>query len=304
MKTYRLDYKKFIAVVVWGFLTLTLSCELESFKNDSGNREDMVLSSIIEAGTPIHAYVNEYQHFADTMEHIKYIENASISLYENDIYVGDFLCFKDTFQGEIVYGLPEFIPSSGNTYTLVARAGDMEVAGSTSLPPPVLVEKVDSYSELVNPDRNLYRQNFEITFQDPPGNKNFYIITLESAYGDSNSSNFLGRNRSLDSDDPIIEGEVSSELYFSDRSIDGVRVTISLYTIKYWHPYNDKLKYQVNLRSVSREYYEYCKALDTYESTREDYYAEPASVYTNINNGWGAVIGFSSSYSDSVVFRR
>jgi hypothetical protein len=263
----------------------------------------MVLSSIIQAGIPVHAYVNEYQRFADKMAGIAYIEDANISLYENGIYIGDFSCFKDTFNGEIVYGLPDFFPSPGNTYAITARTGDMEVTGSTTIPPPVSINEVNTFIEPVNKDRNLYKLNFEISFQDPPLDKNLYIITLEGGYQELPHLDFLSRRMGIESDDPVIEGDIGSFLYFTDNSIDGLSVTISFYTIENFDP-GDTLKYRVNLRSVSNEFYEYCKALDKYNSTREDYYAEPASIYTNIENGWGAVVGFSGSYTDPIIFSR
>jgi hypothetical protein len=294
-------YKIMIFSTVMGALMVNLSsCELESFKDNSVERNNIVLNSVIKDGRQVRAYLTEYQEFADTMPTITYIEDASISLYENDSFIGELIAYKDSFYGQLVYALPDFLPSAGNTYTLIASAGNMVVKGTDSIPGTIEIQQLNIFFEKIDIYRSLYRVDFGLNFQDPPEMKNYYVITLNNLAHRSETS-------IIDTESPIVEGSFESfwdsptQLYFSDKHFNGQNVSLTFYSRVNFSAY-EPTKLIVNLRSVTEDYYKYCKAYDTYMTSREDYYAEPAGVYTNIENGWGAVLGYSSSYSDTIVF--
>lgn len=126
-----------------------------------------------------------------------------------------------------------------------------------------------------------------ISFIDPPAEKNFYDLRL--FYGSENSSALLkyeeiafldlnGVKTNYLTDDIMFNGTTHT-LYFN--------IPIALFLI-------EKIsKISVSLRLLSPEYYNYLHTANLQQSLNEDPFAQPVIVYSNVEHGAGIFAGFN-----------
>ena len=62
-----------------------------------------------------------------------------------------------------------------------------------------------------------------------------------------------------------------------------------------------KQKTYLQVLYISAAYYEYLKTARLHDYTRENPFAEPLSVYSNVENGYGIFAGYSSQTFELVL---
>jgi hypothetical protein len=173
------------------------------------------------------------------------------------------------------------------------------VYGKSYMPLPVSIDKVN-IEQLETPTSQ--GSEIEITYEmtDRAGEANFYQLVLfsERKYrdyytGEEMTSTFTVP---LESNDLIIANAIARPnegLFFKDELFEGKTISLKLES-----PYlqqNDTLKLMFYLRTLSEEYYHYQVTSHIQERTSGDPFAQPVSVYNNIENGFGIFGGASQS---------
>ncbi len=185
------------------------------------------------------------------------------------------------------------------------------VQAQMTMPGVVPIVDVVWDSSQVNPNDPYYFTNvpFTVTFQDPPGIKNYYAVQVVStvAYEYWFDENTVQRDtvtliRQVNiQDDPAIATEDDYKLYFPDRSFDG-RTYTGHFTNQFYISENEKLlEVKVLLLSMSEENFNYQETKRQQDEVMGDPFAQPVQVYSNMSNGFGI---FAGNSVDARVWKR
>lgn len=203
-------------------------------------------------------------------------------------------------QGDGKY-ISDLKPLAGKVYQIQAAKDGYETVTATDIIPaePAIVSDIEvtKYIRDGGPDNN----KISFTIEDKPG-EDFYELFVTVGY--FFQSDFISSQeystQYLFSNDPVFsEDNLNSRyLLFNDALFDGKKRNISFET-SFQYPRCDNcildLEILLNIRKLSKQYYDYRRTLDLQRSLNDDPLAEPVSVYNNINNGYGIFAGFQTS---------
>ncbi len=217
-------------------------------------------------------------------------------------------------QGRGLYASPNK-PASGVPYTLRAEADGYPAASATDTVPAAVPVREAWYSYPTGTDRNNeLLGTIVVRFDDPAPTANFYEITAYQREGRSNSQNFVldaRGNAAL-----AAEGDAEfnpGSLVFSDRLFNGqsfeLRASFSPFSrigsgVINGQPVGPRVSgnVYVELRSVSRAYYQYRKSWTRHfynQGTKGPggdlnqllFLGDPTRMYSNVDMGYGVVVG-------------
>jgi len=206
-------------------------------------------------------------------------------------------------------------PERGKTYHVSASAISLDgVEGQMTMPTVVKMIDVKWDSSNVREDSNPYIYidlPFEVTFNDPPGEKNFYAIELyEIRYQGVYNSDGM----------PVTDPETGEQVFdsvayqidafikdlaiasnddlrhqFSDETFDGKTYNAPMTIQVFVGPPNspDKRQYRLRLVSMSEDYFKYLETKNLAQEIRGDPFAQPMPVFSNMNNGFGIFGGIA-----------
>lgn len=87
------------------------------------------------------------------------------------------------------------------------------------------------------------------------------------------------------------------------KEIDSISQIVKIGITSYSYP-PEKYKYQLIIKSVDKNYYEYVKSLEDYNLSRYPDFSNstivPTNLFTNIENGYGIFCGYSQAISDTI----
>ncbi len=229
---------------------------------------------------------------------------ASVELLSGGLII-DRLPF---LQRERVYA-SEIPLQAGKSYSLRVSAPGFETVHATDSAPPPVPTSIESYrietSDPAPEDQEFMKiTDLRITLkiQDPPGQENRYQIRVFAPErSETYDMHFSTRDPSIISanriEDPVlddgVEPFVGSEPFFSDALFDGETHEIELTSSNlYVEAGPERIFCQV--RYVSETYFRHLESALLHEHTRDNPFAEPASVYSNVQNGYGIFAGYSS----------
>ena len=208
-----------------------------------------------------------------------------------------------TDQGEGLFSSATEFPQTGTTYRIEASAPGFEtVSAEDRLPSTFQILSFDTLTTWFQDSSRT--MEFEITFQDPPGEENFYEIGF---FREFEVYNFFEEDTSIvyapfpfNCTDPNIETtqEVEDALenlfdrvWLPDATFDG-----EIYTIKFTLPrsiLDDPFERDANLvfANGSEAYFLHRKSQITADIANGNPFAQPVQVYTNIEGGYGIFAG-------------
>lgn len=248
----------------------------------------------------------------------EYISDATIELYKNGVFISNYV-YNDTL---LSYTVDETVLSAhaGDVFTLIASApGYDTVSAETTIPQQIEITDIriaDTvllqseyvyYDSLGNPvyfDSIPYYK-FEIEFTDPAG-ENYY--SLEVQYEDDISSGIV----CYSTNDPVysvgdefVFGSTSEDYLFticdnsvfSDLTFENTKKTFTLYALVIDGIFFPDAKYVFTLRNIGTDYYKYYSSTILQQSNEGDPFAQPVSIFSNIQGGFGVF----AAYSESIV---
>ncbi len=239
------------------------------------------------------------------------VADATVELLAGEGVVGE-LEFNEWAHGYVFEGGPL---QAGESYSLRATAPDFETVRATdTLPGPV-----PTSVRLYRPHASAGSESgagrdfsIELEIQDPPGEANYYQISLFRVYagrGEEDEARdfipasrqeeyFSTRDPSILADNsfdgsPFEEGDFEGKApYFKDTLFDGSTHEIELSTNFDGDPDFSEIRLQV--LHISEAYYQYLKTARLHDDTLDNPFAEPLNVYGNVENGYGIFAGYSS----------
>ncbi|SOD96146.1 DUF4249 domain-containing protein [Spirosoma fluviale] len=191
---------------------------------------------------------------------------------------------------------------AGRTYTLTVVTPNGERATSTcTIPAPVRPTAVTFDSTTENQGRSLLRRYYVLArWQDPPAQANYYQVTGFFQYTtkcDSCGAKQVGATQLSISDD--------NRGLFSDAGVDGTQMisgkayvsstpfTSNQLTNFYGQYRNATVT--VNLMSVDQHYYQFQEAVIRQRRVRNNPFAEPVLIPSNIQGGLGCFAGYNNA---------
>lgn len=213
------------------------------------------------------------------------VKNALVVIYQNNIAL-------DTLEhdGYQSYVSKNNRPVNNGLYEIRVKAEGYEsVSASSFIPLAVPIENVE-----VTGAENNY--TVKVKFQERLGEENFYIIKAEmeeTKIDNQTGKTYVARSPIyLESDDPLFNGEdyYYDGFIFGDGLIADKAVSLVFKTSQFL-PEDSKLI--IYLRTLSSDLYKYQITYDLQQTTSGDPFAQPVSVYNNINKGYGIFAGYS-----------
>ncbi len=236
------------------------------------------------------------------------MDNAFIRLSQGNTVI-DTLVFQDGAY------FSDLFPSIGEDYRINIDIEGFETLQANDKIPkaPNLISA--SFKDSVYTDSEGYfLSQAEIVFRDDPNEENYYELILEQLYDEEEWIQLFGMvvpyastvkvYFDLETNDLVIENEGQLALYafeypvFSDELFNGETYAMRANYGSTWASANNpNSNLVVILRSVSKDYYTYRKSLTAHIETQFsdvwDGVVEPASMFTNIKNGYGIFAGYS-----------
>jgi hypothetical protein len=303
-------------IVISLLLLVIVSCTKTIEFDDEGFANQLVVTSIISPGNHFQAYLTQSNSILEDQKPNPRAE-GSLELYENGILIKEFSTQLGAFSDSLV----DF--KTGKTYRIVVNSRGKKLETETTIPEAAVLVSADTVSV-----KNEYGQRefiFKLTIKDVPGEDYYRIVVMKESLTASDyitqenqkkTAYYLDRAQySLQSDDPVFKsvynnfgddlinyGPNNDYFIFPDDYFQGKDYTLQFRTAQYGYfyygyPYSGNRviydRYTIHLQHLSKDFYQYLKYLKLYEHYRDNPFAEPVPVYSNVKNGAGIFAGFN-----------
>lgn len=278
--------------------TLLFGCELVVDVEVPLERRRLTLNSFFTPDSVWKANIVLSRHILDNAESYDSVTNANIVIYQDGVPIQ---ALTHIGYGEYRSATGNILP--GTTYEIRADVpGYSSVRSKSSVPTPVRIkdlnvtfEQTDSWSQ---------EAIFSFKFNDLPNEANYYEVKLlvhrKNKYfnGMDTIESVYEGSAYIESEDPAIQSENNGfhdGLIFKDILFEGKEVTVKFKTYlgrSYPSGNSEEVTYKVYLRTLSEDYYLYMTTASLQEYTSGDPFAQPVTVYNNIENGFGVFAGY------------
>ncbi len=233
------------------------------------------------------------------------LSGATVKLFEDGNLLYTFNENINQFEpGYISPPLLEAFGGEGKTYKLEVTHPDFGTAtASQVMPTPIPLTNVEVR---ILENNNLFEGGngeFKLTFNDPVEEENYYELTAVQTiiyrYEDIDGNIIeeeYDQEIYLGSDGPpdpnVTQGYNYAAMLLSDKNFNGQTFTLSAEFYDYSDfgqgGETDPATYTLYWRTVTKDYFNYSKSLLDNENAQDNPFAEPVSLYTNVDGGVGA----------------
>lgn len=236
---------------------------------------------------------------------IKFIDTAIVKVYEEGLLLET---LSSTAYDGIYLGTSKPKPNLSYRISVTGVKSYDSIFAEDVLPDKAYIDNVDIAiidSSFYNDGYYSYgfmEVDFMITINDDVSQQDFYGIrayTIDTFYTGSDSSYYdIYRNyMSLNSSDPIIDDNSDwNQPMFKDNIFNGQ--SIELVFNSSFYNYEPSINVYLELMTFSKAAYLYKTSYNNYVNVRNNPFAEPVQVYSNVTNGYGILSGTSvTSYA-------
>ncbi len=289
-----------ISIMLFFLMLFFTSCR-EEVKTDYPDFEPKpVINSFIIAGEPITAHISIAAGYEGPQ--LSGCDDATVSLYIDDVFAGIM-----TFQEEGVY-LSDSIARPDAKYSLsVDITGYKTASASTYIPP---ITPISSFQHIniagLNDEGSTYAA-IEFSFQNDLNRTNYYDASIIL-----NGRKYRSESNPVYVSDSVLINEGIPLHIFSDEIIQDVQeYHMHINYTSGSHSLSNETGWIMNLyplvlefRSTSEEYYNYKRQLYLYETGRFPEFGISSNaaypLYSNVENGYGIVAGYSYFATDTI----
>jgi hypothetical protein len=303
-------------------LVLFASCEKDVEFKGTMTKSVLVVNSFVSPDSVVSANVSESKFFLEEESTITGIENATVSVYVNDVFKEKMIhTDKGNYTGT-------YIPTIGEIIKLVVTVPnktDVSCQDKVLTRPEIV--SVDTtvtsstggyirdYHTKLNPNdtqvydtigesRN-YDCEFKIKMKDKGSEKNYYRLAVvrNSTFEGESGYEFVHITDNIDpeaySSDPLqTEDDSNPFCVFSDDIINGKEYTLKFKLSQnvitfYNRPKETKQELIIALQQISKDYYLYLRTRAV--ANEDNVFSEPVQIHCNIKNGLGVFGSYSSS---------
>jgi Domain of unknown function (DUF4249) len=322
----------FLSLLIGVLVMLVSSCESVLFIELEESDKLIVLNGTLSNDSTVMVQVSRTRHILDNADLLP-LENAKVSLYR-----AESLLEQLDHMGGGFFRATSFHPAVGEELRIeVEQAGYPSVSAPCMVPQTIPITSVDTSTviqEFQEYNWSYTQESFQmdVTLNDPQGVENYYLLNLEvdksyTSWRDTSyqfidslfhngewhyyvadtsyalTDTFRYKELTyLGSPDLIVEAITSQGILFSDQLIDGKEYSVRAYTNLQSVRSADSAVVDIRLNSISESYYKYLKTRQKHYETKEDPFAVPVIVYTNVEGGTGFLGGYSSDVYTITTF--
>jgi hypothetical protein len=313
-------------IVISLLLLVIVSCTKTIEFDDEGFANQLVVTSIISPGNHFQAYLTHSNSILEDQKPNPPAE-GSLELYENENLIKEFSTQLGAFSDSLV----DF--KAGKTYRFVVNSKGKKLETETTIPEAAVLVSADTVS--VKNEYGQREFIFKLTINDVPGEDFYRIVVMKESLTTSDyitqenqkkTAYYLDRAQySLQSEDPVFKsvynnfgddlinyGPNNDYFIFPDDYFQGKEYTLQFavwnYGYSYYNPYGNGNpgnpnggngviyeKTTIHIQRLSKDFYLYLKYLKLYDHYRDNPFAEPVPVYSNVKNGAGIFAGFNDN---------
>lgn len=294
------------AVAVAASILFLAACEtvIEIDLPDEESR--LVAYSFIAPGQDVTAEVSHSVDVLGPEDNPSVVPDAVVELYRDGVHF-ETLSFRD---GTYAGSRP---PTAGASYTLqVTAPGYAPITAKDVIPVPVDAVVTEATFGPPRPHEwassEMIPHTVTVRISDPSGEPNFYGLWIERDDTQENTSDVvrfatnegavIDEQEQVDiGDDGTFEG---SHAVFSDALFDGraheFTITFTEVVMRgTTEAEADSTLFRLHLEHVSEVYYRHERSTRLYNRTRHNPFAEPVRLFSNVENGYGVLAGYSES---------
>lgn len=187
-------------------------------------------------------------------------------------------------------------------YTLrVSATGFESVEAVQRMPQPVAITEIEFEEDGIIDDEGERLNRITIEWTDPSASEDYYALTANGTYEfDPQTTEVYGIN--MGTSDPIAienrDGILLKDVTFNGREYRLNNHTYDLYNLDSYQ----SVFLTVNLRSVTRDRFNYENSITAYNNSEDNPFAEPAIVFSNFKNGAG-IFALESNSTKTIQLR-
>jgi hypothetical protein len=263
----------------------------------------LVINSITKVNTPFTVFVTKTAGILEpgNLSNQK-LTNASVYLYKDKVLVDSF-AYNPVTENYSVRN--NTLAKAGHTYQLKAIApGFTGVEATSTIPSFTPIESISMRKNARQTSFGDRLDEVKITFRDDVSNSNYYQLKVLRPYFNQNNSidyspiyciysNDKDIDRGNNTDFNELETCLDNNLLIADKNFNGQLKTFILYILQQdlepvFNSATNTTAYPVlELQSITSDYFRYRKSYDAYLDAKDNPFAEPVLIYSNVTNGYG-----------------
>lgn len=288
------------------------------------NERKLVVNGVFNVGEPIRVTVSKSKSMLE-QSNIESVDNAEIKLFENGVYVTNLDTMNQIWSFSYSYDINNYyvdtifrnayysknmVVAQDKTYSIEVSAPGIDKKATVEIKAPTLVPILKIDTMTVKTDEWSQYLHFDVLVSDPPNEENFYILSLKSTFTwswtdefEETHTEFYTNIEFIETDDVILGNsnfDYEYGLIFNDRLFNGRSQGIKFK--KNYYSTGQHTTYQVVLQSITEEYFNYLVSSGLYSSGEGNPIAEPVSVKSNVNDGFGIVTIVNQWIDSSIVY--
>jgi hypothetical protein len=229
-----------------------------------------------------------------------YVNDAEVRLYEDGIY---FMTINADQWMEGRYWSDQHLPQPGKRYSVEVKTDKFGMATASYVHPSIVTPASFDYRIIgpspVWPDADDIE--FILEFDDPAG-LDFYEVMMQVRDEHGNSLIFNLENPDPSYTDTDIDLAEDSGFILDDKLFEGKTARLVFHGMQLLNgPSEEEMKwkaYIVEIRHFSPEYHDYLVSYVQQLNARNDPYAQPVKIMSNVKNGLGVFAGFTRSVTE------
>ncbi|MCB0557591.1 MAG: DUF4249 domain-containing protein [Lewinellaceae bacterium] len=231
-------------------------------------------------------------------------EDAAVRLFRDGEWVGgDFFFLPDKLK--YFLSLDEPLGTAPRLYRMeVSAPGYEPISAEQVMPVPASIQSLRVERDGAIDGEGRRADGIEVQLNDPADEENYYALAFfyEISEGQPGGDTITYSNPVYASTlDQVVQYGYHYEQVFTDKSFNGSSYTVSLYTYQGALPEGQgNARLVARLYTLSRDAFLYDLSLRQYYDALDNPFAEPVTVHSNIEGGYG-IFALSSVAEESVV---
>ncbi len=285
-------------MIPFGILLLLAGCETSVDFQSNALPKLTIISQVAPTVEGQHVYVYASQSPTDssqfyTPEHLDVIVTeieTQITIQLNMILEGE----------KVFFIFPPGLLKAGFSYRITANAPGFEsVQATTTIPKPSSISDLSIKTLSIDQSElNDFKKNIRYTIQFKinhfESNRYYHLVFYNQYVG---LDQLYLVNPELSDNQTFIHHYAYGVLIDRHDLIEGQPLTFNF--VDWVIRDNDLTRVYVELRTITEEYYKYHSSLARQLIVRQDPFAEPVTIFNNIEGGYGNFSGFTQDVSSS-----
>lgn len=283
-----------LLLMLWPVLLFVGGCERLVAVEPAAHEPMLVVHGLFEPGAPWHVSLTRSVALGDTADlwHA-YVPNATVAVYAGEQAAGEPVA-RLVHQGWGTYQADAPPPEPGRTYALRVTAPGFHPAFATSTAPrPVPLSEGTFVDQAGGASAGPRTATLAFRLEDPAAEQNFYALRLFVDAGDTSAVHFRSEHAAIEQTsfrEAVGSGGAQpsyEEVRFNDALFDGRPCEVAVVF--------DRMEanaYWLELRVLSEAFYQYAESRRLQEEARENPFADPVPVVSNVEGGLGVFAGY------------